>query len=201
MRFIFGLVAGALTAMAVASAWNVPADNMLMQIRYTWQELTGSSDPHSKTPQRAAEHSMPMTPLFEHIEEFTPSTPHTEEQSSAQSPRSEAPALHTQISVDEEPAAQIQTEAPSAPMEPAETQLPETLPLSDVPGEAVVWSPFHSEASASGFANRLTRQLSHPFEVRKLGPANYVVVYAYSDANQQRSLERQIATVTGVSSS
>ena len=84
--------------------------------------------------------------------------------------------------------------------EMADAELP-LAPTNSIPREAVVWSPFHSEASASGFANRLTRQLSHPFEVRKLGPANYVVVYAYTDASQQYALQRQIAAVTGASSS
>ena len=68
-------------------------------------------------------------------------------------------------------------------------------------GEVVVWSAFHSEASAAGFANRLTRQLSHPFEVRKLGPANYVVFYTYADPAQQQAIEQRIAEVTGVSAS
>jgi len=42
---------------------------------------------------------------------------------------------------------------------------------------AVVWKPFHSEVSATGFARRLSTQLGYPFRALREGPARYHVVF------------------------
>ena len=68
---------------------------------------------------------------------------------------------------------------------------------NEATGTTIIWSPFHSEASASGFANRLTRELAHPFRVKKQAPAQYVVSYDYSDAQHKAQLEARIKALTG----
>lgn len=62
---------------------------------------------------------------------------------------------------------------------------------------AAVWTPFHSERSARGFAGRLSRALDHPFRVRRQGPGTYQVVFAYDDPSQRDALLTQVATLTG----
>ena len=45
------------------------------------------------------------------------------------------------------------------------------LAVRNTSGEQDVWTAFHSEASARGFAGRLTATVGHPFTVARLGPA------------------------------
>ncbi|HSG88308.1 MAG TPA: hypothetical protein VLA56_03795 [Pseudomonadales bacterium] len=63
---------------------------------------------------------------------------------------------------------------------------------------ASVWIPFHSERSATGFADRLSRALEHPFSVRRQGPGAYEVVFPFDDASQRDALLTQVATLTGL---
>lgn len=61
-----------------------------------------------------------------------------------------------------------------------------------------VWVPFHSEMSASGFAERLSAALRHPFQVERQGPGRYQVVFAYRDEPQRQALLDEAARVTGL---
>ena len=65
------------------------------------------------------------------------------------------------------------------------------------PATLSVWTPFHSEASASGFARRLTTQLGYPFTVSRTAPAEYHVVFRYANDAQRDLLLQQVAAVTG----
>jgi len=60
-----------------------------------------------------------------------------------------------------------------------------------------VWTPFHSERSARGFARRLTDELDHPFTVERRGPGEYQVVFGYADPAERDALLAEIAVVTG----
>jgi hypothetical protein len=77
------------------------------------------------------------------------------------------------------------------------------LPLLDPPeatsnpGEAQVWVPFHSERSAAGFADRLTQELGHPFEVAREAPGRYTIRFRYHDDEERQELLARIAQVTG----
>jgi len=51
--------------------------------------------------------------------------------------------------------------------------------------------------SAAGFARRLSTQLGFPFRAVRTGPANYQVVFDYSNAAERELLERQITSITG----
>ncbi len=91
-------------------------------------------------------------------------------------------------------------ETPSATTDfPAEIEAAELMaPIEhSEQGSEPVWTLFHSEASASGFANYLSTSLDHPFEVTRLGPAQYQVSYSYTNAEQAQALAAKINTITG----
>jgi len=191
MRFIFGLIAGALAALLVATALDAPTGEVLQHARQSWQAISAAFSPQAAAPAPQPTTSAPraaagpdafvpepMVDLAGANTLVTPSTPELNAQPAAT-------AMMPDI-----PAGKAPTLAP-----------PIDAPPAPAAGEAVVWSPFHSEASATGFANRLSRQLSHPFEVRRQGPANYVVVYSFDTQSQHMALQEQISQITGVSSS
>ena len=72
-------------------------------------------------------------------------------------------------------------------MIPAEDKKPEQTtgsPTGSVPGESVpqfqvVWTPFRSETSARGFADKLSLQLQKQFEVVRMGPGRYEVGFNF----------------------
>jgi hypothetical protein len=68
------------------------------------------------------------------------------------------------------------------------------LPLSLV---QAAWSPFYSQASANGFAARLERHLEREFRVVKKGPANYEVVFDYSNETERKAVLESIRVMTG----
>ncbi|MEE2893152.1 MAG: hypothetical protein VX766_13505 [Pseudomonadota bacterium] len=65
------------------------------------------------------------------------------------------------------------------------------------PEQASVWTPFHSEMSANGFAQRLARALEHPFEVRRDAPGQYQVVFPYSSEAARDEMFARVAMLTG----
>jgi hypothetical protein len=78
-----------------------------------------------------------------------------------------------------------------------------TPPLADpeAPGfadTAQVWTPFHSEVSARGFANRLSEQIEHPFAVERQGPGAYQVVFRYSSPGERDVVLAEVSALTGL---
>ena len=61
-----------------------------------------------------------------------------------------------------------------------------------------VWSPFHSEWAANGFARRLILATDVPVEVVNESPGNYQVVFSYRDDSERQALVERIETVTGL---
>ncbi len=111
---------------------------------------------------------------------------------------------------------------PAKPVEAAEPYTPEvsepaqqpapvsaTIPtpppaepkVADAGGRQAVWTPFHSEASARGFAGRLTSQLEHPFQVERLAPQTYVVTFDYRSEPERREIETRLQALTGTGAS
>ena len=198
MRFILGLLAGALSTLMVAAALDAPADDVFAQVQESWRTISTEFAAQNDEWGPAAPMSLSQPPAA--LEQ----TPLAETLAPAPSPATAAaPAREPSGTEVQQP-----WHGPREQQDPASGQtegehgerILEPF-VANQPGEARVWSPFHSEASANGFANRLTRQLAHPFQVRKLGPAEYVVVYAYADESQHLSLQQRIAAVTGASSS
>ena len=61
-----------------------------------------------------------------------------------------------------------------------------------------VWSPFHSQWAAQGFARRLTLATEVPVEVVNEGPGSYQVVFSYRDDGERQAMVKRIETVTGL---
>ena len=69
--------------------------------------------------------------------------------------------------------------------------------IASRPEQAIVWTPFHSEMSANGFARRLARALDHPFAVRRDGPGRYQVVFPYEGDSARDEVLARVAMLTG----
>ena len=69
--------------------------------------------------------------------------------------------------------------------------------IASLPEQATVWTPFHSEMSANGFARRLARALDHPFAVRRDGPGRYQVVFPYEGDSARDEVLARVAMLTG----
>lgn len=67
---------------------------------------------------------------------------------------------------------------------------------NDASGQPI-WEPFHSLMSAEGFAARLSQQLDHEFRVQRQGAGSYQVVFEAVDPAQRADLLTQIAEITG----
>lgn len=83
---------------------------------------------------------------------------------------------------------------PAGPREPREQSAQTAQPTQQT---EPVWTVFHSEASANGFANYLSQNINHPFEVTRLGPARYQVSYRYTSLEQAQVLATKIKLFTG----
>ncbi len=87
------------------------------------------------------------------------------------------------------------------PQETAQVQptpQPEMVPSG---GRQAVWTPFHSEASAKGFAGRLSSAIGHPFQVERLAAQTYVVTFNYRTEPERATLESRVRAVTGADAS
>jgi hypothetical protein len=69
--------------------------------------------------------------------------------------------------------------------------------LTELSQEQSFWVPFRSEASARGFASKLTEQLARQFQVLRAGPGQYLVVFGYSTEAERAEVLAEIHAVTG----
>jgi hypothetical protein len=65
-------------------------------------------------------------------------------------------------------------------------------------GIHLFWSPFRSEWSARGFAQRLTSATQVPVEVLHAGPGRYRVAFSYQDETERLAHIERIETITGL---
>lgn len=168
MRFLFGIVSGAGAVLALALAAGVDRDALLTEARDALAQARGGAMELLEG-WRGAE----AVPVPEREPDAEPEP----------APRSEQvlPELPEAVTVDLLAAAE--SAAPSA----------------DGPAAGVqpVWVPFHSERSATGFAERLEARLDHPFEVRRRGPGVYEVAFAYAGEAQRAELLERVRAATG----
>ena len=198
MRFVFGIIAGALVTLFVATAMDAPTERIVDQLVSAGMDHW-RTETHPETPAltQTTEQSAPTEPVF------TPPAPMVTESvpdtvpDSTQLPIPDASVTPEELAgmALEEPASTL----PIPRLEELEDVHPQATPANKLGNDqqVVVWAPFHSEASARGFATRLTNQLAHPFTVEKTGPANYLVTYKYRNEPNRLELEQQIAYVTG----
>ena len=81
------------------------------------------------------------------------------------------------------------------PADPLPEPVENTTPL--VPEFQLAWMPFRSETSANGFADKLSSQLDHQFEVIKSGPGHYEVGFRFEDIEEQQAVLAGIENITG----
>lgn len=78
--------------------------------------------------------------------------------------------------------------------------VPEVQPTPEVqpaPERQVAWTSFRSERSATGFAEKLSSQLSREFQVVKEGPGRYQVVFSYFSEAERAAVLGEIEAITG----
>jgi hypothetical protein len=182
MRFLLGLVTGVALTLAVAASIEGRTNELIDQARVLWSELRGTTKELLEAENLPAE----AAPSLE------PETLVTEE-----------PPMERETFVTEEPP--VEVEGPPAKVEgvsvyESEPEISTLDPtkLSDAgAGTESVWTAFHSERSANGFAEVLTRETGHEFSIDKRGPGEYHVIFAYADENEKAELLGLIASVTG----
>ncbi len=205
MRFIFGLVAGALATLFVAAAFDAPADHLVGKLVHTTARLSD----------RLVETDIPdVASVADEVESLDPVESLSEEGPVSEVPEPEAPAA--KVPEPEAPAAKVsELEVVAEPEVPQPESAHSAIVLADnetvsgadsYPDEvpqmqqqaATAWGPFHSEASANGFARRLSRETGRPFAVEKRGPGQYAVTFVYAGEADLSAMREQIADVTGI---
>lgn len=214
MRFLFGLIIGAVITLLVATAMNAPTGRIVHQLVKFWQQSVAKVSQAQAITAHSPASTQPQALAAESPASITPQQPPTPSEAPLQSaaaedttvaalpetavvpPAVQAPAPDETTFAAEPPAAEMAASDVSL-FAVEQSQGASTMAQDAVPGQAVVWAPFHSEASAKGFASRLSQQLARPFHVKKQGAANYLVVYDYADEADRSALEQQIAYATG----
>lgn len=228
MKFVIGLLAGALGTLAIATLtgldWEPPSrlakgllvpaqmsERMSERMDEQVDEQVGvaasialTDAPMRQTDSAASDNSAPFRSVT--IDPLSP------EPVSAPAPAPTAPAAVAAPEPEPEPEPESAQIAQSAIDERSAGQ-PQSFaaepfavdPLteqSDALADAttaVVWKPFHSEVSATGFARRLSVQLGYPFRALREGPAKYHVVFDYESDQQRELLRQQVQALTGFS--
>ncbi|MDH3641634.1 MAG: hypothetical protein OES38_06030 [Gammaproteobacteria bacterium] len=212
MRFLFGLLLGAVLTLFVATAFDAPTHALVDKGKASWQdfllatgdalfefpELTeGKPDDsagdgttiEAATPWRVAEPAPDTT--IEMVPEVVPDM----------APVSDGPDMEAdtdvRLSVDE-PRDLQELLAAGYPAEDTPGSAFATIAAIDgeVPVQSV-WVPFRSQMSAQGFAKRLTGQLDHPFAVNREGPGRYQVSFNYESESQRLDVLGQVQSLTG----
>lgn len=167
MKFIFGLILGTIIAVVYHGGWHERA----------WQQADL---------QWAAWNTQQSAPEQETVPE--------------------GPSVPKQLTVPAPvPTAAPQPEQDSVPVSSsAEPILTVRIPSPDIEADAAneqgfqnAWLPFHSEASATGFAEKLSQQLQHDFIAVKIGPGRYEVGFNYSSVQDRDATLDNIEVITG----
>lgn len=196
MRFVLGLIVGVAGVLFVAAT--LPAqENTAPPVANAMVKATEAQifvPPESQSEPKPEPKPEPEPELDPEVE------PELEQLLNAPAPGSLATATEPE-SASVVSAAEVAADGPTN-AEPAATM--ESVATSDTSeklepdsGQLSVWHPFHSEASAEGFARRLSTQLGHPFSVLRVAAAEYHVVFDYADHSERELLQRQVAVVTG----
>ena len=197
MRFLIGIIIGAILTLFIATAVDAPTHATLSRVIYhgerIWDALidnttdslfkvdkaipSGTSVRQPGTALRAPE-PVPPAPLAG----STPSVSETAQ-----------PAALPAIEAVAGQADELDLAAATSAGQP--TVLPQSQPEEQT--LASVWTPFHSQMSAEGFATRLSQQLDHNFHVERQGAGAYQVVFAANSSTERDRLLDQIAEITG----
>ena len=170
MRFLLGLLVGAALTFAIATVVERPRDQVIADARAIWHAL----HEHATSLINAGSERDPPSAI-ESVSLLTEFNAPIEE-------TTEAPPVFEPI-----------------PMLDPEPEVPVTAdPFIAQTGTAPVWTAFHSERSASGFAETLSRELGHAFTIDKQGAGKYQVVFAYASESERTRLLNEIDSIIGV---
>lgn len=216
MRFLIGIITGAILTLLFATAMDAPTHPILDRTQgraaEIWDRLISTTSDSlfaenagTADPQAALPGALRNTPA-------AVDSPDEQAVTDAVLPvaaRAPAAGLAAPRAVAEPPPAVIArppVASKLAEIEPegdrspgtASLPMPENLAFdAEDAAEAPVWVPFHSLMSAEGFAARLTRELNHDFQVERQGAGTYQVVFEASDPAQRAALLAQISEITG----
>ena len=189
MRFLFGLIIGAMLTILAASVINAPTQVVVNDIREAWHELVDKV--------QQSEQSVSGTAEVRTEAKIEPND------WSARDKLLEDNLLEDkllQLASQPPPETDVEVEASEILAIEQNVLTESSWPSSSYASQsssATIWEPFHSQVSATGFAKRLSLQLGYPFQVTKDGPARYLVVFHYKSDEERALLVQQVATLTG----
>ncbi len=186
MRFLFGLIIGAMFTILGASVINEPAQVVVNDIREAWHEwvdkarqseqsVSATEEVRTEVKTKPNDWSEPVEDVLLEDKSLQPASQPLPEMAVAV----ETPEI---LVIEQNVVTESSWSSPS---------------YSSQASSAAIWEPFHSEVSATGFAKRLSLQLGYPFQVTKDGPARYLVVFDYKSDEERALLVQQVATLTG----
>ncbi len=214
MRFLIGIITGAILTLLFATAMDAPTHPILDRTQgraaEIWDRLISTTsdslftendrtpEPQAVLPGALRDRPAAATPAAE--TEVVPPPAARAPATGLAAPRAVAaapPAVVARPPVAASTLAEIESEdAQSA--DTASRPMPGDLAFKpEDPAEAPVWVPFHSLMSAEGFAARLARELNHDFQVERQGAGTYQVVFETSDPAERAALLAQISEITG----
>jgi hypothetical protein len=192
MRFLFGLILGAVSTLCVATAFSVPTHVLVDQASASLDDfLTAAGFEVFEIPKRPAKdmdagERFKMNALDVEADTIEHPTP----TSALATPTSEHLDLDALLAPST-PATVLKPEG----LDPA-TQITVVNVEGDLPTQAV-WVPFRSQMSAQGFARRLAGKLDYPFRVNREGPGRYQVLFSYASEVDRLDVLDQVNFVTG----
>ncbi len=180
MRFFIGLLIGIGAALGAAVIWD----------HYASESAT---DPVAIDKREAVAQSVidPLPPSPTVPDPAPTTTPPPPPTSITRANRPEPEAIPAAFAVATPPRATDRDDRP----EPASI---ETRSMDLAPARrAAAWTPFHSRASARGFARHLNEKTGVDFTIVKEGPGHYEVVFEYTNDAERLAIESRIASAAG----
>lgn len=211
MRFMIGIITGAILTLFIATSLDAPTHPTLelarTQIERLWDALIDTTsdslfkveearspagnEPGSRQVAMRAEDPTPWASEQPDLPESLRAAPDTPV-AALEAPEQLPPPPPAQAArVDSGIGQEDEQPAPASVVEEPDYSLQTPLEL------AAVWVPFHSQMSAEGFAARLSRELDHSFRVERQGAGAYQVVFDATSPIQRDTLLAEIAELTG----
>lgn len=195
MRFLFGLIIGAMLTILAASVINAPTQVVVNDIREAWHELVDKVQQSEQSVSGTAE---VRTEAKIEPNDWSARDKLLEDNLLEDNLLFEDKLL--QLASQPPPETDVEVEASEILAIEQNVLTESSWPSSSYASQsssATIWEPFHSQVSATGFAKRLSLQLGYPFQVTKDGPARYLVVFHYKSDEERALLVQQVATLTG----
>lgn len=212
MRFLIGIITGAILTLFIATSLDAPTHPTLelarTQIERLWDALIDTTSDSLFKVEEARSPAGKAPVSSQDATSADGPTPWASEQPDLPESHHGAPdtpvtALEAPEQLPPPPPAQV-SRMDSVAEEDYDHPAPAPVSIIENPDYALppmelaaVWVPFHSQMSAEGFAARLSRELDHSFRVERQGAGAYQVVFDATSPIQRDTLLTQIAEITG----